>query len=115
MAKKLKTLVSEETKLETEVETKQACLTEKELIFFYEIDKRIQELQNKKIEQAKKIMLKSGPTSGHLRIDGLEKPYVRVKLKDNANAFSMDECAYRTARFSRYEVEISALKNEPKD
>lgn len=96
--------------------TTQAKLTPKEIKYFHDIDQKINELYELKRKAVTKIIEKKGPCSGFIKLEGnnIEKPFLRVTLKDQLEEIKEGLTLYRNTAFSRYHVEVTGLKNEPK-
>lgn len=89
-------------------------LTDKEVNFFLEVNAKIEGLYEKRDKMIKKIMAERGSSQGVIKVDGDEKPFKRVTLVDNIERIMAGETLYKNAAFSRYSVDVSSLKNEPK-
>ena len=88
-------------------------MPEKAVTALYTIDKKIKELYDRRDTIVKKVFAKLGECQGVVKVDG-PKPFLRVKITDSLDAFSKGDTLYRSAGISRYNADISLLKNEPK-
>lgn len=95
-----------------------ANLTEKETRVMDQLNERIKELYEKRDLNTQKLIEKYGDgVSGHFKLDAPDaegKLWVRVTLKDNLAKFTSGEKLWGHTAFSRYELDVSRLKNEPK-
>lgn len=89
-------------------------LEEKEVLALYKLDQKIKELNTKKAEITSKLFKKYGETQGVVKLEGVPKPYLRVKIKDNLPKIEEGEAIFKSTGFTRFEVDVSLLKNPPK-
>jgi len=81
----------------------------------FELNKEINSMYEKRDSLVKEIFERNKRSSeGTFKIDTDDKPFKRIRVIDNLDKIVSGETLYKSAGFSRYSVEISDLKNEPK-
>jgi hypothetical protein len=102
-------LVTEDTQL-----TPPNPLTKDQMVKLSMIQEKIDFLYDQKKAIIQEVLTGHYSVSNCTKIDGLDKPWMRVTLTDNLNVFKDQDAVFRMATINRYESKIEFLKNEPK-
>ena len=102
------------SKTTTTTKTTTTALPEKAILAFATIDEKIKALYEKKDTVVKAAIKKYGATSGVVKVKDNEKPFLRGTVVDTLEDFKTGTPIFTSSAVSRFRVEISRLKNQPK-